>query len=99
MRYSNGVLHWEIQFCRELHNHELEAFRSFINSIYSTPIGESRRIRDIGCLVRGRGSRLVHTTISLLAIVSNFSLGKAFGSRRSPLEWLFLSRPQPWGNV
>ena len=36
MRYSNGVLHWEIQFCREVHNRELEAFRSFINSIYST---------------------------------------------------------------
>ena len=38
MRYSNGVLHWEIQFCREVHNRELKAFRSFINSIYSTPI-------------------------------------------------------------
>ena len=38
MRYSNGVLHWEIQFCREVHNRELEAFRSFINSIYSTPV-------------------------------------------------------------
>ena len=38
MRYSNGVLHWEIQFCREVHNRELEAFKSFINSIYSTPI-------------------------------------------------------------
>ena len=38
MRYSNGVLHWEIQFCREVHNHELEAFRSFINTIYSTPV-------------------------------------------------------------
>uniref|UniRef100_A0A7N2KWR9 Uncharacterized protein n=1 Tax=Quercus lobata TaxID=97700 RepID=A0A7N2KWR9_QUELO len=36
MRFSNGVLHWEIQFCREVHNRELEAFRSFINSIYST---------------------------------------------------------------
>ena len=38
MRYSNGVLHWEIQFCREVHNRELEAFRGFINSIYSTPV-------------------------------------------------------------
>ena len=38
MRYSNGVLHWEIQFCREVHNRELEAFRSFINTIYSTPV-------------------------------------------------------------
>ena len=38
MRFSNGVLHWEIQFCREVHNREMEAFRSFIHSIYSTPV-------------------------------------------------------------
>ena len=38
MRFSNGVLYWEIQFCREVHNRELEAFWSFINSIYSTPV-------------------------------------------------------------
>ena len=33
MRFSNGVLHWEIQFCREVHNREMEVFRSFIHSI------------------------------------------------------------------
>ena len=38
MRYSNGVLHWEIHFCRDVHNRELEAFWSFINTIYSTPV-------------------------------------------------------------
>ena len=38
MRFSNGVLHWEIQFCREVHNREMEAFRSFIHSIYSNPV-------------------------------------------------------------
>ncbi|XP_075645387.1 uncharacterized protein LOC142616412 [Castanea sativa] len=38
MRFTNGVLHWEFQFCREVHNHELEDSRSFINSIYSTLI-------------------------------------------------------------
>ena len=38
MRYTNGVLHWEIHFCRDVHNRELEAFRSFINSIYYTPV-------------------------------------------------------------
>ena len=46
MRYSNGVLHWEIHFCRDVHNRELEAFWSFINTIYSTPvrgIGEDKR--------------------------------------------------------
>ena len=46
MRYTNGVLHSEIHFCRDVHNRELEAFRSFINTIYSTPvrgIGEDKR--------------------------------------------------------
>ena len=46
MRYTNKVLHWEIQFCREVHNRELEAFRSFIDTIYSTlvrGIGEDKR--------------------------------------------------------
>ena len=42
MRYTNGVLHWEIHFCRDVHNRELEAFWSFINTIY-------------GILVRGIG--------------------------------------------
>ena len=26
MRYTNGVLHWEIHFCRDVHNWVLEAF-------------------------------------------------------------------------
>ena len=46
MRYTNGVLHWEIHFCRDVHNRELEAFWSFINTIYSTlvrGIGEDKR--------------------------------------------------------
>ena len=46
MRYINGVLHWEIHFYRDVHNRELEVFRSFINTIYNTPvrgIGEDKR--------------------------------------------------------
>ena len=38
MRFTNGVLHWEILFCRDVHNRELEAFWSFINSICCTPV-------------------------------------------------------------
>ena len=38
MRYTNGVLHWEIHFYRDVHNRELEVFRSFINTIYNTPV-------------------------------------------------------------
>ena len=46
MRFTNGVLHWEILFCGDVHNRELEAFRSFINTIYCTPVrgfGEDKR--------------------------------------------------------
>ena len=46
MRFTNGVLHWEIHFCRNVHNRELEAFWSFINTIYCTPargFGEDKR--------------------------------------------------------
>ena len=46
MRFTNGVLHWEILFCRDVHNRELEAFWSFINSICCTPVrgfGEDKR--------------------------------------------------------
>ena len=42
MRYSNGVLHWEMYFCRDVHNRKLEAFWSFIITIYSTPIRGTR---------------------------------------------------------
>ena len=28
MRFTNGVVHWEIHFCRDVHNRELEAFRN-----------------------------------------------------------------------
>ena len=43
MRYTKGVLHWEIHFCRGFHNRELEDFWSFINTIYSTLV---RGIRE-----------------------------------------------------
>ena len=47
---------------------------------YMAPrLGEPRRIRGFGCLVGEMGSRLVLTTIFLLAIRSILSLGKAFG--------------------
>ena len=62
MRFTNGVLHWEILFCRDVHNRELEAFRSFINSIYCTPVRGFREDKRC-CLVRVRGSWLVLTII------------------------------------
>ena len=55
MRNSNGVLYWEIKFCREVHNRELEAFRSFINSIYSTSVRgiEEDKRRWLPCKIKG----------------------------------------------
>ena len=99
MRYSNGVLHWEVQFCREVHNRELEAFRSFINSIYSTPVRGIEEDKRCWLPCKSKGFTVSAYYHLLVAIVSNFSLGKAFGSRRSPLEWLFLSGQQPRGIV
>ena len=46
MWYANGVLHWDIHFFRDVHNRELEAFWSFMDTIYGTPIrriGEDKR--------------------------------------------------------
>ena len=46
MCYTNGVLHWDIHFYRDVHNWELEAFWTFINTIYSIlvrGIGEDKR--------------------------------------------------------
>ena len=46
MRYTNGVLHWDIHFFRDMHDRELEAFWSFMDTIYGTPIrriGEDKR--------------------------------------------------------
>ena len=46
MRYTNGVFHWDIHFCRDMHNRDLEAFWSFMDTIYGTPIrgiGEDKR--------------------------------------------------------
>ena len=46
MRFSNGVLHWDIHFFRDMHDQELEAFWSFMDTIYGTPvrrIGEDKR--------------------------------------------------------
>ena len=86
-------------FCRDVHNRELEAFRSFINTIYCTPVrgfGEDKRCW-LPC--KSKGFMVSATIISLLAIVSSFSLGKAFGSKRFPLVWLSLFGPLPWGNV
>ena len=99
MKYSNGVLHWEIHFCRDVHNRELEAFWSFIITIYSTPvrgIGE-----DKGCWppCKSKGFTVSVYYHLLVGHMISFSLGKAFRSRRFPLEWLSLFGPLPWGNV
>ena len=62
MRFTNGVLHWEILFCRDVHNRELEAFRSFINTIYCTPVRGFKE--DKLCWLPCKSKGLVLTIIS-----------------------------------
>ena len=38
MKYTNGVLVWEISFCRGVHARELEAMSSFLDTIYGSSI-------------------------------------------------------------
>ena len=75
-------------FFRDVHDWELDAFWSFMDSIYSNLVRGLGRIRGADYLIRVRGLWLVH-------IVINFSLG----SRGFLLEWLSLYGLLPWGNV
>ena len=38
MKFTNGVLHWDVSFFRAIHNWELEAMLSFMDTIYGTSI-------------------------------------------------------------
>ena len=38
MKFTNGVLHWNVSFFRAVHNRELEAMLSFMDTIYGTSI-------------------------------------------------------------
>ena len=89
IRYSNGVLHWEIQFCNEVHNRELEAFGSFNNSIYSTPVRGIEEDKRYWLPYKSK-----RFTVS-----AYYHLLVGHNEQFFPLEWLFLSGPQPWGNV
>ena len=93
MRYTNGVPHYEIRFCRELHNCELEAFRSFINTIYSTPIrgiGDNER-----CLLpcKSKGFTVSAYYHLLVGHSEQFFPWKSIWKQKSPLEWLSLYGP------
>ena len=36
MKFTNGVLHWNVSFFRAVHNRELEVMLSFMDTIYGT---------------------------------------------------------------
>ena len=50
-------------FFRDVHDWELDAFWSFMDSIYSNLVRGLGRIRGVGYLIRVRGLWLVHITI------------------------------------
>ena len=38
MKLTNGTLHWDVSFFRVVHNRELEAMLSFMDTIYGTSV-------------------------------------------------------------
>uniref|UniRef100_A0A7N2RE56 TFIIS N-terminal domain-containing protein n=1 Tax=Quercus lobata TaxID=97700 RepID=A0A7N2RE56_QUELO len=76
MRFTNGVLHWDFQFCREVHNHELEAFRSFINSIYCTPVRGTGEDKSCWLPCKSKGfmvSAYYHLLVGHVKLLTIFS--------------------------
>ena len=99
MRYSNGVLHWEIHFCRDVHNQELEAFRSFIITIYSTPVRGTREDKKCWLPCKSKGFTVSAHYHLLVGHSDQFFPWKSIWKQKIPLEWLSLFGPLPWGNV
>jgi len=99
LRYTNGVLRWDMHFFRDVHDWELEGFWSSMDTIYGTPvrgIGEDKR-----CWLPNKSKGfMVSVHYHLLAgHCDQVSFGRAFGSRRFLLEWLSLYGLQPFGEM
>jgi hypothetical protein len=90
MEQSNGIIQWNIQFSRLVHDWEVEVLASFYKCLYD-------------CKLRGVGvDKLwwLHSHKECLRsspFIEHFrlqglfrSLGRAFGDLRLPLEWHFL---------
>jgi len=57
IKYTNGVLHWDIHFFRDVHDWELEVLSSFMDTIYGTPVKGIRE--DERCWLRTRSKGFV----------------------------------------
>ena len=64
MKFDNGILFWDVSFCRGMHARELEALASFMDTIYGASVrgfGENKMCWKFD---RKRVSRLRIITIS-----------------------------------
>lgn len=89
MKFSNGVLFWDLSFIRAIQDWELKSPSNFMDSIYGIPLRAWGRIKFAACLLRKGVLRLVCITGFWLEVVINPSHGSLSGSLRFLLELLF----------
>ena len=63
MKFTNGVLHRDVHFLRVVHDWELEALLSFMDTIYGTFLRGLGRIKCVGNQIGLRDFWLVLITI------------------------------------
>lgn len=89
MKFSNGILFWDLSFIRAIQDWELKSPSNFMDSIYGIPLRAWGRIKFAACLLRKGVLRLVCITGFWLEVVINPSHGSLSGSLRFLLELLF----------
>ena len=89
MKFPNGVLFWDLTFRRYSEDWDLESFYSLMSWIYGASSKELGTIRCVGNLLGVKVLLFVPITRCCLIVSISLSLGRLFGSLRSPLELLF----------
>ena len=96
MKFSTGVLFWDLNFVRAIQDWELESLSNFLDSFYRVSL---RGVRDDKiCWKPPKGSGFaVHVHSYYQILTSSPSHGRLFGSLRSLVELFFLFGLQFWG--